>query len=219
MIRLDSVTFGYRAKRPVIRDLSLEIPADARIALIGPSGSGKTTLARLILGLETPDRGSIYRREGLRYSAVFQEDRLLPHRTVLENVTLFADTENAAAASPEAKTGAAGSRSAQHADRFPPEALLARLGLGDVLHRYPDELSGGMKRRAALARALCHPFDLLLLDEPFTGLDDAARRICAEAVRESCHKKALVLISHQNEDAELLRITETIAVGTSYCCT
>ena len=213
MIRLENVSFCYDPRRPLLRGVSLDVASDARICLFGPSGSGKTTLARLLLGLEKPDRGSVTRRPGLRYSAVFQEDRLLPHKTVLENVKLFAEAASMPAdaenpAGPEALAGSgftAGPNLTANA-----EALLSRLGLGEALSQYPSELSGGMKRRTALVRALCHPFGLLLLDEPFNGLDEEARSVCADAILDHAKEKAVVLITHRAEDAELLGIRETV---------
>ena len=207
MIRLENVSFRYDPRRPLLRGVSLDVASDARICLFGPSGSGKTTLARLLLGLEKPDRGSVTRRPGLRYSAVFQEDRLLPHKTVLENVRLFAE---AASMPADAKIPAGSGLTAGPNLTANAEALLSRLGLGEALSQYPSELSGGMKRRTALARALCHPFDLLLLDEPFNGLDEEARSVCADAILDHAKEKAVVLITHRAEDAELLGIRETV---------
>ena len=81
MIRFDHVTFGYEAERPVLRELSLEIPEGGRVCLTGASGQGKTTALRLLLGLEQPQSGTVIRPEGTRFSVVFQEDRLLPWKT------------------------------------------------------------------------------------------------------------------------------------------
>ena len=85
MLRLDHVTFSYGAEEPVVRDFSLEIPQGSRVCLTGPSGQGKTTVLRLLLGLEAPRQGMVSVPAGTRFSAVFQEDRLLPWKTVLEN--------------------------------------------------------------------------------------------------------------------------------------
>ena len=171
MIRFDHVTFGYRGKQPVMEDFSLEISPGQRICLSGPSGEGKTTALRLLLGLEKPRRGRITGTDGLRFSAVFQEDRLIPERTVLENTALFAD-ETAA------------------------RAALDALGLGEVLHSRPGELSGGQRRRAALARALAHPFDVLVLDEALTGLDGGNVRRCLAAIDRAARDRTLVMVTH-----------------------
>jgi len=179
VIRFENVTFFYQARRPVVENFSLEIPDGDRLCLSGPSGEGKTTVLRLLMGLERPRRGRITGTEGLRFSAVFQEDRLIPERTALENVALFSDDETARAA-------------------------LARLGLDDVLRSLPVELSGGQRRRVALARALAHPCDVLVLDEALTGLDEAASERCLAAIRRAAEGKTLVLVTHESAHAAAL---------------
>ena len=180
MIRFDHVTFGYGLGEDVLRDFSLDIPAGGRVCLTGASGQGKTTALRLLLGLEQPQRGAVIRPEGVRFSVVFQEDRLLPWKTVLENAALFSDADAA-------------------------RCWLTELGLGDSLDALPGTLSGGMKRRAALARALAHPFDVLVLDEALTGLDDAARSRCLAAIdRAVGPQKTLVMACHDRAEADAL---------------
>lgn len=180
MIRLENVTFGYPLRKPVLQDFSLALAPGDRVCLTGPSGRGKTTVLRLLMGLEKPRAGRVALPEGLRVSAVFQEDRLLNGRTALENVALFSD--DAAA-----------------------ERLLCDLGLGEALHQYPRQLSGGMKRRVALARALAHPFDLLVLDEALTGLDDHSRAVCLQAIDACAAGKTLVMATHSTDEAARLR--------------
>ena len=171
MIRFDHVTFGYEAERPVLRELSLEIPEGGRVCLTGASGQGKTTALRLLLGLEQPQSGTVIRPEGTRFSVVFQEDRLLPWKTALEDARCW----------------------------------LTELGLGGSLDALPETLSGGMKRRAALARALAHPFDVLVLDEALTGLDDAAKARCLAAIdRAVGPQKTLVMACHDPAEAAAL---------------
>ncbi len=180
MIRFDSVYFGYGAGRDVLQDVSLTIPDGARLCLWAPSGGGKTTMLRLLMGLEKPRKGRITGTEGLRFSAVFQEDRLLPWKTAAENVALFSDDASA-------------------------RAMLWRLGLGEAADDKPDRLSGGMKRRVALARALCHDCDVLVLDEPLTGLDAQAKTICLQTIDEAARGKTLVMTGHDAADAAFLR--------------
>ena len=160
----------------VLRDFSAELSMSGVTVLRGPSGAGKTTLFRLLLGLEKPDSGEICGMEGRKPAVVFQEDRLLPWASALENVSLVSEQTVA-------------------------EAYLTRLGLGDSLHQLPRELSGGMKRRVAIARALAFGGDLLLLDEPFTGLDEENKRVCAEAILD--RRVPVLVITHDDAEAEL----------------
>lgn len=180
MIRFDGVSFGYGFGKNVLHDFHLTIPDGGRIWLWSPSGGGKTTVLRLLMGLEKPRKGRITGCEGLRFSPVFQEDRLLPWKTVKENAALYSDEETA-------------------------RTMLTRLGLGEVLDARPSELSGGMKRRVALARALCHDCDVLVLDEPLTGLDAEAKKICLQAIEEKVHGKTMVMTTHDASDAAFLR--------------
>lgn len=179
MIRFEHVTFGYALQRPILRDFSLTVPEGGRVCLTGPSGQGKTTALRLLLGLERPRGGIVSTPESVRFSAVFQEDRLLPWKTVLENAALFSDEESA-------------------------RRVLMALGLGDSLDALPEALSGGMKRRAALGRALAHPFDVLVLDEALTGLDGETKRRCLVAINEAVGRRTLVLATHDAGEARAL---------------
>lgn len=179
MIRFEHVTFGYALQRSVLRDFSMTVPEGGRVCLTGPSGEGKTTALRLLLGLEKPRKGTVSVPEGVRFSAVFQENRLLPWKTVLENAALFSDEESA-------------------------RRILSTLGLGDSLDALPETLSGGMKRRAALGRALAHPFDVLVLDEALTGLDGETKQRCLVAIDEAVGRRTLVLATHDAGEARAL---------------
>ena len=150
------------------------------IGLTGGTGAGKTTVLRLAMGLEKPRRGSVLSAPGLRISAAFQEDRLLMHKTVLENVALFSDTEQAT-------------------------KILCKLNMGEYGNADPQTLSGGQKRRVALARALAHPFDLLILDEALTGQDEESRQLCLAAIDEAVGERGLLMASHDPRDAEALQ--------------
>lgn len=189
MIQLTNVCKSYNGK-PVLHQLSCSFPDGSVTAVMAPSGTGKTTLLRLLLELEQPDSGTI---TGIpaRKSALFQENRLCSNLSVLANVRM------------------AGKNSSTI-------DLLTRLGLQDSLHKPASQLSGGMARRAALARALLHDSDLLVLDEPFTGLDEENRRLAAEAIRQYRNGRTTVFVTHRQEDVELLGAEQVLTFsGTS----
>lgn len=184
MIELDRVSFSYGEKR-VLSSLSLRLPERGQVAILGPSGCGKTTLLRLMAGLETPDSGIIRRPE--RIACCFQEDRLLPWYTARENVAL---------ALPRTAR-----QDKARADRLA-QSWLERVGLGAEGSAYPEALSGGMKRRVALARALAYDAPVLLLDEPFRALDEQTHSEMLRLVRSLAQGRLLVLVTHDERDAE-----------------
>ena len=170
--------------QPVLSGVSTVLEEGNTYCLMGPSGAGKTTLLRILMGLERADSGRVEGLSGLRISAVFQEDRLCERFTALENVRL--------AAAPSLSD--ADIRKALSAI-LPPQAL----------DRPVSALSGGMKRRTAIGRALLAPFDLLLMDEPFTGLDEDTRRRTAAFIRERAAGRMILLSTHQEEDVRLFQ--------------
>ncbi|MCS7174666.1 ABC transporter ATP-binding protein [Pseudothermotoga sp.] len=131
---------------PVLGGIDLQIFESEAVAIVGPSGCGKTTLLRIIAGLEEPDSGNV-RRFYKRLGFVFQEDRLIPWRTAYRNVAFVCDNE------------------------MKVHRILQKVGLSGFEHYKPGQLSGGMRQRLNLARALVVEPDLLLLDEPFRSLD------------------------------------------------
>lgn len=181
-MEISHVDFGYIGK-PLFRDLSLSLAPGQRLAIMGPSGCGKTTLLRLMAGLEKPASGEVkgIPKEGV--SMVFQENRLVPGLTVLENLALVAPK----------------------AGREELLQLLIPLGLGEEGDSFPESLSGGMARRAAIARAAALGSPLVLLDEPFTGLDEVSRRTTAAFLRERFPCAAMAAAIHHPEEAELLQ--------------
>ncbi len=159
------------AGKQVLKDYCRTFRAGEQNLLEGPSGFGKTTILNLLMGLETPDSGVI---EGVpeKISCVFQEDRLCEDFSAIANARIPGASEKEAA------------------------GMLASLGLGEDLRTKCRDLSGGMKRRVALARALLADFDLLLLDEPFTGLDADSRRLAEEAIARRAAGKTVILVHH-----------------------
>ncbi len=190
MIETRDLTVTYDG-RAVLRAVDLTVPDGGHVALMGPSGCGKTTLLRVLAGLRVPDGGTVRVPDGGtvrvspgRMACVFQEPRLLPWRTAAENVN--------AVLSDRAQTM--------------PQALawLERLELSDARDQYPAALSGGMQQRVAIARALAYDAPVLLLDEPFRGLDAALRQRVTALVADAARAKTLVLATHDAADAAAL---------------
>lgn len=164
---------------PVIRGFSAQLAPGSRTCLMGPSGCGKTTLLRLLMGLEAPDSGQIHIPEGTRFSAVFQEDRLLSRLTAAANVRLAARVPVAQA-----------------------EELLLELGIPpDSLSQPVSTFSGGMKRRVALCRSLLAQYDVLALDEPYKGLDEDTRARAMRLVDAHTAGHTVILVTHAAEEA------------------
>ena len=165
----------------VLRDMAFTLRAGAVGALVGPSGCGKTTLLRIAAGLDTAFDGRVRRHGAPRLAMVFQEPRLLPWRTVEQNVRL-------------------GAPEAADADL---DVLFGALGLAAHRHHFPGELSLGQARRVALARAFAVKPDLLVLDEPFVSLDAALAKHLQEelaALVTSRHVTTLI-VTHSMDEA------------------
>lgn len=169
----------------VIHDLNLTLDSGNIYCLMGPSGSGKTTLLRLLLGLESPDSGKICLtpQPERQLVAVFQENRLCESFSALDNLTLTA--------------GRLYDRKMLY------QELLCLLPEESIL-RPVSTLSGGMKRRVAIARALLTPSCGILMDEPFTGLDDETRLNVIQYVKEKTTGKLLIVSTHQEDDVAAL---------------
>ena len=177
--------------RPVLNSLNMTFTSQSPSCLMSPSGSGKTTLFRILMGLETADSGSIHFTDDTGrtlpgrpgFSVVFQEDRLCEAFTPLENVRMTAGRS------------------------LPPEQIRKEMALllpEESLDRPVSTLSGGMKRRTALCRAILTPSSVLLMDEPFTGLDDAMRRQAIRYLLDRLAGRLLLLSTHSQEDVSLL---------------
>ena len=158
--------------------------ADGKVtAVLGKSGCGKSTLLNVLMGLLEPDGGGVIRGDGERISAVFQEDRLCENLTASANIRLV--------------TG-------RRYTRGEIAAELAAVGLGDCADKPVRELSGGMKRRTALIRALLAEYDVLFLDEPFKGLDADTKRTVLEYCRRKTAGKTVVFVTHDKDECAAL---------------
>ncbi len=175
---LEHVNKDFDGKH-VISDFSYSFPDTGRFCIFGPSGCGKTTLLRLISGLEKPDSGNIRFDRTVRFGWQFQEDRLLPWFTVRQNLNQIMNNSDIT-------------------------DYLNLIGLGGESRKFPNELSGGMKRRVSLLRALKCESDIVLLDEPVREVDETNAEAMLDLIRKETDGKLLIMVSHDRTQAEKL---------------
>ena len=208
-IRLNEVTrwLGTEADaRPVIEDCSMTMEPGKLTVLVGPSGCGKTTLVNLMAGYEIPDAGEILldgepvRGPGRDRLVVFQESALFPWMTTWENITYGPKVGRAVSARETEERG---------------NALLRTVGLTDFRDKYPSQLSGGMQRRAELARAMINRPKVMLMDEPFRGLDAMTRSLMQEYYARIFEQERLTNIFVTSELDEALFLADTLIILTN----
>lgn len=192
MLTIENISKSFGEKQ-VLEDISFSVQAGEFVSLIGPSGSGKSTLFNLIGGLLEPDHGDIYmngekitNRSGF-ISYMPQQPSLFPWRTILQNVILGQELHGL-----------------KEEDRA--IEMLKKAGLGDVIHAYPHELSGGMRQRAAFIRALLSPQSFMCLDEPFSALDEFTRLDMQKWLISTWEQydRSVLFITHDIEEALFL---------------
>jgi NitT/TauT family transport system ATP-binding protein len=200
LIQARDITLVFKSKdrEPVtaLRDFNLEVGKGEFVSIVGPSGCGKSTFLNLLLGLIKPDSGEMkldgapIAGPGQERAMVFQEFGLLPWRTVRANVELGLELK--------------GISSPERAERA--TELIKLVGLKDFERRYPHELSGGMKQRVGLARALATEPEVLLMDEPFAALDAQTRDLMQTELLEIWErtKKTVLFVTHSIEEAAYL---------------
>lgn len=166
--------------RVILNKVSFSLPDAGIFALMGSSGIGKSSLLKILSGLLAPDSGTIRGLDNLRVGILFQEDRLLPWHTALKNVML----------------------AMEHPSQEEARILLDALEIGDSADAYPAVLSGGMKRRVALARAIAFSPDVLLLDEPFSGIDEQIKGRISPFIQKSA--PLIIFSTHNVKDAGMM---------------
>jgi NitT/TauT family transport system ATP-binding protein len=201
LIELKGVTHAYRTKSgplPVLDKLEIAVPEGEFAAVVGPSGCGKSTLTRLVAGLMKPDEGEVWLHGELVRSPrktvgmAFQNPVMLEWRTILQNVVL--PLEIVAPRMPKAQ------REARAME------LITLVGLAGFEHKRPSELSGGMRQRASLCRAIVHKPEVLIMDEPFGALDAFTREDLWQTMRDLREKEPFtcVLITHDLRESVFL---------------
>jgi len=202
MIQLRTLSFGYPQSKPIFDDFSWQVQRGETWAVLGTSGCGKTTLLYLLAGLQFPTSGQILidnqplTRPRPRTGLILQDYGLLPWATVRQNAELGLKVRNF--------YGADGVHTPQD---YRPERdvmpWLERLGIAPIAEKYPSQISGGQRQRAAIARTLALQPDLLLMDEPFSSLDAVIREDLQQLTLELCAESGitLVIVTHNIEEA------------------
>ena len=194
IVKLSGVKLIYHSKNGenmAIRDLNLSVYKGEFLALVGPSGSGKTTILSLLAGILKPSEGEIQTSFDLKNKVgyMLQKDQLFNWRTIYKNILLGLEIKG----------------KITKEDKEYAKYLLQKYGLGDVMHKYPPELSGGMKQKLALIAALIHDPKLIIMDEPFVGLDPKAAHEVKQLMRNICDNGGAIFFStHVLEVAEKL---------------
>ena len=206
-VELDNVTKFYDAKESLhaLHEVSFDIEHGEFVSIVGPSGCGKSTLLKIIAGLDSPSSGEVRLQGGpvrgphSKISMVFQAFGLFPWRTVLENVEYGLEMRK----TPKKER-------AEISEKY-----MEMMGLGDCEHMYPKQLSGGMRQRVGIARALAVDPEVVLMDEPFSAIDEVTGDILREEVSE-IHKelgKTFVLVTHNLSEA--LELSDKVVVLSS----
>ncbi len=204
-VNIDGVykSFFKDNKRLLVLDnVNFSIEKGSFVSIVGPSGCGKSTLLNLIAGLEQPDKGAVYinkrqvTKPGPDRVVVFQSDGLFPWLTVLDNVTYGLKLNGMKKAKAEKKA----------------LKMLQMVHLSHYIHSYPHQLSGGMKQRVAIARALVMEPDILLMDEPFSALDEQTRMVLHHELINLWKKTKVTIIFVTHNIREAVQLSEKVLV-------
>lgn len=190
LLEIKNLTKNYHTKEgeiKAIKDFSFDIKEGQIISLVGPSGCGKSTLLTIIANIDTESAGCILKKDDLKIAYMLQSDALLPWLTIYENAIIGLKIQNKLT-----------KENLEYVDY-----LLEFYNLNEFKNNYPRSLSGGMKQRVALIRTLALKPDLLLLDEPFSALDQQSRLLISDDVYKLIKKenKTVILVTHNIEEA------------------
>ncbi|MDY4560214.1 MAG: ATP-binding cassette domain-containing protein [Peptostreptococcus porci] len=180
MIIFKDISKSY-GNKIVLKNFNIDIREGQTTFMLGKSGSGKTTFSKIVLGLEKIDTGEISGLDGKKISVVFQEDRLMENMTIGSNFKMTVDS---------------------HINRKQIVEKMEKIGLFQPLETKISELSGGMKRRISILRAFLIEFDLIVMDEPFRGLDEETKEIVMNFVIQNIKGKTAIIITHNKDEVE-----------------
>ncbi|MBS0279446.1 MAG: ABC transporter ATP-binding protein [Proteobacteria bacterium] len=199
LLSLHGVSKTFDSGTQAIAALDLEVRTGEFLSLVGPSGCGKSTALRIIAGLIAPTMGNVAWPSGRpEIGFVFQEPTLMPWRNALDNARLPLELKGIARADAEARSRQA----------------LARVGLGEFGHAYPRELSGGMKMRVSIARAIAAHPKLLLMDEPFAALDELTRQSLNDDLLKLAREDGITVIFVTHSVYESAYLSDRVVVMT-----
>jgi NitT/TauT family transport system ATP-binding protein len=199
LLSLHGVSKTFDSGTQAIAALDLEVRAGEFLSLVGPSGCGKSTALRIIAGLIAPTTGNVAWPSGRpEIGFVFQEPTLMPWRDALDNARLPLELKGIPRSDAEARSRQA----------------LARVGLGEFGHAYPRELSGGMKMRVSIARAIAAHPKLLLMDEPFAALDELTRQSLNDDLLKLAREDGITVIFVTHSVYESAYLSDRVVVMT-----
>lgn len=184
MITFKNVSKSYEDQK-VLSNVTLDLPRNGVVGIFGPSGIGKTTMFHLIAGLIKPDEGTIKVTEDI--SMVFQEERLIPWLSIKDNIAFVLNDDN------------------DNNEKI--SKYLNNMELYGIEDKKPKELSGGMQRRVAIARALSYDKRIILMDEPFKGLEDELKYKIMDQIKKLSKNKLIIIITHDKDELEYLGST------------
>lgn len=189
MINIKNICYSYNQNTLLIDHLNLQIKEGELVSIVGSSGSGKTTLFKLLMGILKPISGNIHYHSNLNPAYMTQHDLLLPWKTVFENIMLPYHL----------------GKKKVNFDLIKEKAkdFIQKVGLEDKIFCYPDELSGGMRQRVSLLRALITESPIILLDEPFSSLDFITKEVIYDLLKKLHREKkmTMLLVTHDFRDA------------------